>query len=102
MAFGIRLSNQTAVTVQACVSRWMGSNRPDSLDLCFPFRIGRSRFFFNEAQGLPRLGLGGPGHGPVFGTTFGPNLNSVSVSVHLGHGSVRSKLWSLLTMDMCT
>ena len=36
------------------------------------------------------LGLGGPGHSPVFGTPFGPNLNSVSVlvSVHPGHGSV--------------
>ena len=36
------------------------------------------------------VGLGGPDHGPVFGTPFGPNLNSVSVSisVHLGHGSV--------------
>ena len=34
------------------------------------------------------LGLGGPGHGLVFGTLFGLNLNSVSV--HLGHGSVRS------------
>ena len=31
-----------------------------------------------------RIGLGGPGHGPVFGTPFGPNLNSVSVSDHLG------------------
>ena len=28
--------------------------------------------------------------GPVFGTILGPNLNSVSVSVNLGHGSVRS------------
>ena len=39
-----------------------------------------------------QLGLGGPGHGPVFGTPFGQNLNSVlvSVSVYLGHGSVRS------------
>ena len=27
---------------------------------------------------------------PVFGTILGPNLNSVSVSVNLGHGSVRS------------
>ena len=38
------------------------------------------------------LGLGGPGHGSVFGTPFGLNLNSVSVSVsvHLGHDSVRS------------
>ena len=34
------------------------------------------------------LGLGDPGHGPVFGTPFGPNLNSVSVSVHLCHSSV--------------
>ena len=32
------------------------------------------------------------GHGLVFGTPFGPNLNSVSVSVsvHLGHSSLRS------------
>ena len=42
------------------------------------------------------LGLGGPGpgHGPIFSTPFGPNLNSISVSasasVHLGHGSVPS------------
>ena len=36
--------------------------------------------------------VGGPGHGLVFGTPIGPNLNlvSISVSVHLGHGSVRS------------
>ena len=42
--------------------------------------------------GAAGVGNGGPGHGPVFGTPFGPNLNSVSgsVSVHLGHGSVRS------------
>ena len=36
------------------------------------------------------LGLGGPGHGPVFGTPFGPSLGLGSVSVHLGHGPVRS------------
>ena len=36
------------------------------------------------------LGLGGPCHRPIFGTPFGPNLNLVSVSVHLGHGSVWS------------
>ena len=36
------------------------------------------------------IGLGSPGHGPVVGTLFGPNLNLVSVSVHLGHGSVQS------------
>ena len=29
------------------------------------------------------------GHGPVFGTALGPNLNLVSVSVNLDHGSVR-------------
>ena len=41
---------------------------------------------------LGQLGLGGPHHGSVFGTLFGPNLNSVSVSVtvYLGHNSVRS------------
>ena len=46
-------------------------------------RIGKYSSFW--------LGLGGPGHGPVFGTPLGPHLNSVSVSisVHLGHGSVR-------------
>ena len=39
-----------------------------------------------------RLGLGGPGHGPVFGTPFGPSLGLGlgPVSVHLGHGPVRS------------
>ena len=37
-----------------------------------------------------KVGLGGQGHGPVFGTPFDPNLNLVSVSVHLCHGSVRS------------
>ena len=42
------------------------------------------------AQVQWKVGLGGPGHGLVFGTPFGPNLNSVSVSVHLSHGSVRS------------
>ena len=38
------------------------------------------------------LRLGGPGHSPVFGTPFGPNLNlvSISISIHLGHGSVQS------------
>ena len=44
---------------------------------------------FNLLQGL---GLGSPGHGPVFGTPFGPSLGLGlgPVSVHLGHGSVRS------------
>ena len=35
-------------------------------------------------------GLGGPGHGPVFGTPFGPSLGLGPISVHLGHGLVRS------------
>ena len=39
------------------------------------------------------IGFNGSGHGPVFGTILGPNLNSVSVLVsvlvNLGHGSVR-------------
>ena len=40
------------------------------------------------------LGMGGPSHGPVFDTPFCPNLNlvSVSVSINLGHGSVRFAL----------
>ena len=33
----------------------------------------------------PSLGLG-----PVFGTPFGPSLGLGPVSVHLGHGPVRS------------
>ena len=43
-----------------------------------------------------RVGLGGPGHSPVFGTPFGSNLNSVSVSIlvsvsaHLSQDSVPS------------
>ena len=35
-----------------------------------------------------RLGLGGPGHGPVFGTPFGPSL---------GLGPPRSRSGSVLT-----
>ena len=49
-----------------------------------------------------QLGLGGPGLGPIFGTPFGPSLGLGlgldPVSVHLGHGLVRS----LLTMNMRT
>ena len=50
--------------------------------------IRRILFIFIALQ----VGLGGPGHGPVFGTPFGLHLNSVSiwVSVHLDHCSVRS------------
>ena len=51
---------------------------------------------------LTWLELGGPGHGPVSVTLFGPNLNSVSVSVNLGHSSVWSLLCSLSMMDMRT
>ena len=36
------------------------------------------------------VALGGPGHGPVFGTPFGPSLGLGPVSVHLGHGPIRS------------
>ena len=38
----------------------------------------------------PHVGLGGLGHGSVFGTPFGPNLNSILVSVNLVHGLVQS------------
>ena len=43
-----------------------------------------------ERERDEEIGLGSPDHGPVFGTPFSPNLNSVSVLVHLGNGSVRS------------
>ena len=41
-----------------------------------------------SSKHVQQLGLGGPGHGPVFGTPSVQVL--VSVSVHLSHGSVRS------------
>ena len=51
----------------------------------------RERRFKRESE-RGDVGLGGPGHGLVFGIPFDPNLNSVSVSVsvYLDHGSVRS------------
>ena len=55
--------------------------------------IVRAMFFLvGQEIFRSRVGLGGPGHGPVFGTPFGPRLglSHGPVSVHLGHGSVRS------------
>ena len=43
-----------------------------------------------EREREEEIGLGSPNHSPIFGTPFSPNLNSISVLVHLGHGSVRS------------